>query len=78
MERLKPGTELKLVSQGNEFHAFTTCSLKKLDLAHVLLHLLNNLKLTTHVFNKTKLKEAINWHLNNTKRNFVAPNQIIP
>jgi len=25
------------------------------------------------VFNKTKLKEAINWHLNNTKQNFVAP-----
>jgi len=24
MERLKPATELKLVSQGNEFYAFTT------------------------------------------------------
>jgi len=33
---------------------------------------------TTRVFNKTKLKEAINCHLNNTKQNFVAPNQIIP
>jgi len=33
---------------------------------------------TTHVFNKTKLKEVINWRLNNTKQNFVAPNQIIP
>jgi len=33
---------------------------------------------TTRVFNKTKLKEAINWHLNSTKQNFVAPNQIIP
>jgi len=30
------------------------------------------------VFNETKLKEVINWHLNNTKQNFVAPNQIIP
>jgi len=29
MERRKPATELKLVSQGNEFHALTTCSLKK-------------------------------------------------
>jgi len=45
MERLKLATELKLVSCGNEFHAFTTRSLKKLDLAQVLLHLLNNLKL---------------------------------
>jgi len=33
---------------------------------------------TMRVFNKTKLKEVINWHLNNTKQNFVAPNQIIP
>ena len=44
MERLKPATELKLVSRGKEFHAFTTRSLKKLDLAQVLLRLLNNLK----------------------------------
>jgi len=51
---------------------------EKLDLAQVLLRLLNNLKLTTRVFNKTKVKEAINWHLNNTKQNFVALNQIIP
>ena len=29
--------KLKLVSQGNEFHALTTRSLKKLDLAQVLL-----------------------------------------
>ena len=29
MERLKPATGLKLVSRGNEFHAFTTRSLKK-------------------------------------------------
>ena len=29
MERLKPATELILVSRGNEFHAFTTRSLKK-------------------------------------------------
>ena len=43
MERLKPATELKLVSQGNEFHAITTRSMKKLDLAQVLLRLLNNL-----------------------------------
>jgi len=42
MERLKLATELKLVSCGNEFHAFTTRSLKKLDLAQVLLCLLNN------------------------------------
>jgi len=41
MERLKPATELKLVSRGNEFHAFTTRSLKKIDLAQVLLRLLN-------------------------------------
>ena len=32
MECLKPATELKLVSRGNEFQAFTTRSLKKLDL----------------------------------------------
>ena len=29
IERLKPATELKSVSRGNEFHAFTTRSLKK-------------------------------------------------
>ena len=57
MERLKPATALKLVSRGNEFHAFTTRSLKKLDLTQVLLRLLT---VTTSVFNKTKLKEAIN------------------
>jgi len=34
-----------LVSCGNEFHAFTTRSLKKLDRAQMLLRLLNNLKL---------------------------------
>jgi len=45
MERLQPATELKLVSRCNEFHAFTTRLLKKIDLAQVLLHLLNNLKL---------------------------------
>jgi len=33
---------------------------------------------TMRVFNKTKLKEVINWHLNNTKQNFVAQNPIIP
>ena len=42
VERLKPATELKLVSRGNEFHAFTTRSLKKIDLAQVLLRLLTN------------------------------------
>jgi len=31
MERLKPATGLKLVSRGNEFHAFTTRSLKNLE-----------------------------------------------
>jgi len=31
-ERLKSATEFKLVSHGNEFHAFTTCSLNKLSL----------------------------------------------
>jgi len=30
------------------------------------------------VFNKTELKEVINWHVNNIKQNFVAPDQIIP
>jgi len=29
------------------------------------------------VFNKAELKEVINWHVNNTKQNFVAPDQII-
>jgi len=24
------------------------------------------------MFNKTKLKEIINWHINNNKQNFVA------
>jgi len=32
MERLKPATEFKLVSPGNEFFAFTTRSLKKTDI----------------------------------------------
>jgi len=49
MECLKPATELKLVSRGNEFQAFTTRSLKKLDRAQVLLRLLNNLKLCPRV-----------------------------
>ena len=44
MECLKPATELKLVSRGNEFQAFTIRSLKKLDGAQVLLRLLNNLQ----------------------------------
>jgi len=78
MECLKPDTEWKLVSRGNEFHTFTTRWLKKVDLAQVLLRLLNNLKLWPRVCVTRKLKEAINWHLNNTKQNFVAPNQIIP
>ena len=79
MECLKPATELKLVSRGNEFQAFTTRSLKKLDRAQGLLRLLNNLKLCSrNVFNKTELKEIINWHVNNTKQNFVAPDQIDP
>ena len=47
MKRLKLATELKLVSCGNEFHVFTTRSLKKLDLAQVLLRLLNNLRVTS-------------------------------
>jgi len=29
MERLKPATELKLVSRGNAFHAFTTVKVHK-------------------------------------------------
>ena len=61
MECLKPATELKFVSHGNEFQAFTTRSLKKLDRAQGLLRLLNNLKLCSrNVFNKTELKEVIN------------------
>jgi len=48
MECLKP-TELKLVFRGNEFQAFTTRSLKKIDRAQVLLRLLNNLKLCPRV-----------------------------
>jgi len=44
----------------------------------MLLCLLNNLKLTMCVLNKTKLKEVSNWHVNNTKQNFVAPDQINP
>jgi len=30
----------------------------------------------TCVFKKTELKEIINWHITNTKQNFVAPDQI--
>jgi len=64
MERLKPATELKLVSQGNEFHAFYyTLTEKKLDLAQVLLRLLNNLKLWPRVcltrLNSKKLSTGI-------------------
>jgi len=79
MEGLKPAAELKLVSRGNEFHAFTTRSLKKTRLYTSVATPFKQFKtVTTRVFNKTKLKEAINWHLNSTKQNFVALNQIIP
>ena len=78
MECLKPATELKLVSRGNEFHTFTTRSLKKRHCTSVATPFKQFKTVTTRMFNKTKLKEAINWHLNNTKQNFVAPNQIIP
>jgi len=80
MKRLKPATELKLVSRGNEFHAFSTHSLKKTRPCTSVATPFNLLfkAVTTPVFNKTKVKEAINWHLNNTKQSFVAPNQIIP
>jgi len=83
MERLKPATELKLVSRGNEFHAFIakfhyTLTEKTRPCTSVATPFKQFKAVTTRVFNKTKLKEAINWHLNNTKQNFVAPNQIIP
>jgi len=79
MERLKPATELKLVSRGNEFHAFTTRTLKKTrPCTSVATPFKQFQAVTTRVFNKTKLREAINWHLNNTKQNCVAPNQVIP
>jgi len=39
---------------------------KKLDLAQQFK------AVTTRMFNKTKLKEVINWHINNNKQNFVA------
>jgi len=78
MERLKPAAELKLASRGNELHAFTTRSLKKTRPCTSVATPFKQFKtVTTRVFNKTKLKEAINWHLNNTKQNFVAPNQFV-
>jgi len=79
MEGLKPAAELKLVPRGNEFHAFTTRSLKKTGpCTSVATHFKQFKAVTARVFNKTKLKEVINWHLSNAKQNFVAPNQIIP
>jgi len=74
MERLKPATELKLVSRGNEFHAFTIRSLKKTRLCTGVATPFKQFKaVTTRAFNKTELR-----HLSNTKQNFVAPNHIIP
>jgi len=77
MERLKTATELKLVSRGNEFHAFTTRSLKKPRPCTGGATPFKQFKtVTTRVFNKTKLKKAINRHLIYTKQNFVAPTEI--
>jgi len=79
MECLKPATELKLVSRGNVFQAFTARSLKKTrPCASVAASFEQFKTVPTCVFNKTELKEVINWHVNNTKQNFVAPDQIIP
>jgi len=79
MECLKPATELKLVSRGNEFQTFTTRSLKKTRPCTDVAASFEQFKTVPMcVFNKTELKEIINWHVNNTKQNFVAPDQIIP
>ena len=76
MECLKPATELKLVSRGNEFHAFITRSLKKTRPCTGVAASFEQLKtVPSCVFNKNKL-EVINWHVNNTKQNFIAPDQI--
>jgi len=62
MERLKPATELKLVSRGKEFHAFTTRSLKKTTPCTSVATPFKQFKaVTTRVFNKTKLKEAVSF-----------------
>jgi len=68
-----------MVSRGNEFQAFTTRSLKKIrPCAGVAASFEQVITVTTCVFNKTELKEVTNWHVNNTKQNFVAPDQISP
>jgi len=72
MECLKPDTELKFVSRANEFQAFTTRSLKKLDRAQVLLSFEQFIAVPTCAFNKIELNEIINWHVNNTKQNFIS------
>jgi len=72
MECLKPATELELVSRGNEFQAFTTRSLKKTrPCTGVAASFEQFITVPTCVFNKTGLKEIINWHVNNTKQNFI-------
>ena len=54
MESLKPATELKLVSRGNEFHAFTTRLLKKTRFCTSVTTPFKQFKtVTTRVFNKT-------------------------
>jgi len=58
MERLKPATELKLVSRGNEFHAFTTRSLKNYTLHKCFTPFKQFKAVTTRVGNK-KLSTGI-------------------
>jgi len=73
MECLKPATELKLVSRGNEFQAFTTRSLKKTRPCTGVAASFEQFKtVPTCVFNKTDLKEIVNWHVNGEPVHFPA------
>jgi len=73
MECLKPDTELKFVSRANEFQAFTTRSLKKTrPCTGVAVSFEQFIAVPMCAFNKIELNEIINWHVSNTKQNFIS------
>jgi len=69
---------VELVSRGNEFHTFTTLTEETRPCTSVTMPFKQCKTVTTCALNKTKFKDVINWHVNNTIQNFVAPGEINP
>jgi len=69
MERLKHATELKFGYHEvmNSMHLLNAHWKKTRPCISVATPFKQFKAVTTRVFNKIKLKEVINWHLNNTK-----------